>query len=132
MSGAHPVDGLAPEVRFALRSVARGLTPDEAAAVLRLDGAVLKKHLRTAVREISGTSPPPSAGDAALLSALEPCLALAREASTGVPRRCPGPDVAAALAAHRLDGPLLLAEIEHAADCRPCMDRLVRLLRARS
>src|SRR5437867_2333689 len=105
MSGPHPVDTLPPEARFALRAVAAGLPIDDAGAVLRLDAATVRKHLRTAVRELGGAAPPPSEGDAALIAALAPALAAARETSSRAPStRCPEPDVLAALATSRLDG----------------------------
>src|SRR5262245_30996634 len=126
MSGPPSVDELAPEARFALRATAAGLPIDDAAAVMRLDGATARKHLRTAVRALGASAPPPSEGDAALLAAATPLFAAARAAPHRKPATpCPAEDVATELAAGRLDGPLMLAEMEHTADCPPCLARLV-------
>jgi hypothetical protein len=104
---------------------------DDTGALLRLDGTTVRKHLRTAARGTGGSAPPPSEGDAALLAALGPALSAAKEPpSRPASTRCPEPDVVAALAASQLDGPLLLAEIDHAADCPSCLARLVALRRA--
>jgi hypothetical protein len=128
MAGPHSVDELAPEARFALRAAAAGLPIDDAAAVMRLDGATARKHLRTAVRALGTAAPPPSEGDAALLAAAAPLFPAARAAPNRAPAKpCPAADVAAALAAGALDGPLMLAEMEHAADCPACLARLVAL-----
>ena len=128
MSAPHSVDELPPEARFALRATAAGLPIDDAAAVMRLDGPTARKHLRTAVRSLGGAAPPPSEGDAPLLAAAEPLFAAAREGlHRAPPKPCPAEDVAAALAAGALDGPLMLAEMEHAADCPACLARLVAL-----
>src|SRR5262249_37759310 len=106
---------------------------DEAGQVLRLDGATVRKHLRTAARELGAAAPPPSEGDAALLSALAPALAAAREPpSRPSSKSCPDADVAAALAAAPLHGPLRRAGIDHAADCPSCLARLVALRRGGS
>jgi hypothetical protein len=126
MDRPHAVDGLGPEVRFALRFVAAGRSLEAAAAQLKLDPATLRKHLRTALRELAGSAPPPAAGDAALDAALLELLPAARVPSARTPSRaCPGADVADALARGRLDGPLLLGEIEHAADCPACLAGLI-------
>jgi len=126
MSGPHSPDELAPEARFALRAAAAGLPIDDAATVMRLDGATARKHLRTAVRALGGSAPPPSEGDAGLLAAAAPLFPAARAAPGRAPSTpCPAPDVATALAAGRLDGPLMLAEMEHTADCPACLARLV-------
>ncbi len=131
MSAAHPVDHLPPESRFALRAIAGGATPDEAGALMRLDGPTVRRHLRAALRGIDAAVPLGSDGDDALLAALAPVLAAVREPPSRAPStRCPSPDVASALATLRLDGPLLLAEIEHAADCPACLTRLLALHRA--
>lgn len=131
MSATHPVDQLPPEARFALRGVAAGATPDEAGALMRIDGATVRRHLRSALRGLEAAVPLATDGDAALLAALTPVLAAVREAPSRAPSKgCPSPDVAAALATQRLDGPLLLAEIEHAADCPACLTRLLALHRA--
>ena len=131
MPGAETVDLLPPEARFALRAVAAGVSIDEAGALMRLDAATVRKHLRTAARGLGAHAPPPSEGDAALLAALAPALAAAREPpSRPSSKRCPEADVAAALAFSQLDGPLMLAEIDHAADCPSCLVRLVALRRA--
>ena len=131
MAEPSAVDRLPPEARFALRVVAAGVSIDDAGALLRLDGLTVRKHLRNAARGLGGTTPPPSEGDAALLAALAPALAAAREPPTRPSsKHCPAADVAAALAAGVLDGPLLLAEIDHVADCPACLARLVALRRA--
>ena len=121
------IDELPPEARFAVRGVAAGLSFDDVADVLRLDGAAARKHLRTAIREIGPHAPPPAAADdAALGAALAPALALAAPGpgrASGL--RCPADDVSDALAGGALDGPLMLAQAEHAADCAACMARLV-------
>ena len=128
MSAPHSVDELPPEARFALRATAEGLPIDDAAAVMRLDGPTARKHLRTAVRSLGGAAPPPSEGDAALLAAAAPLFAAAREGLHRAPAKpCPDADVAAALAAGALDGPLMLAEMEHAADCAACLARLLSM-----
>ena len=125
------MDQLPPEARFALRAVAAGFTIDDAGAILRLDGPTVRKHLRTAGRGLGVATPPPSEADAALLAALAPALAEAKKPPSRLSsKRCPGPDVAAALAAAQLDGPLMLAEIDHAADCPRCLTQLVALRRA--
>jgi len=126
MAESTLVDRLPPESRFALRAVASGLSVDEAAAVLRVDGDTARKHLRTAVRRLGGSVVAPAGGWEALDAALTPHLAAGREPPVKKPATpCPTPDVADALAASRLDGPLMLAEIEHAADCPACLARLV-------
>jgi hypothetical protein len=126
MSGPPSVDELPPEARFALRATAAGLPIDDAATVMRLDGATARKHLRTAVRALGASAPPPSEGDAALLAAAGPLFHSARAGMHRAPAKpCPDEDVAAALAGGLLDGPLMLAEIEHAADCTACLARLV-------
>jgi hypothetical protein len=126
MAAPHSVDELPPEARFALRATAAGLPIDDAAAVMRLDGPTARKHLRTAVRSLGAAAPLPSEGDAALLAAAEPLFAVARQAPHRVPAKpCPAADVATELAAGRLDGPLMLAEMEHTADCPACLARLV-------
>jgi hypothetical protein len=126
MAEATAVDRLPPEARFALRVVAAGLSIDDAGALLRLDGPTIRKHLRNAARGLGGTTPPPSEGDAALLAALAPALAAGREPPARAPSKpCPADDVADALATCGLDGPLMLAEAEHAADCPTCLARLV-------
>lgn len=131
MAATHPVDRLPPEARFALRAVAAGASPDEAGALLRLDGPTVRKHLRSALRGLDAAVPIASDGDAALLAALAPVLAAARETPSRAPSKgCPAAEVAAALAAQRLDGPLLLAEVEHTADCPSCLARLLALRRA--
>jgi hypothetical protein len=128
MAGPPSPDELPPEARFALRATAAGLPIDDAAAVMRLDGPTARKHLRTAVRSLGAAAPPPSEGDAALLAAAEALFPAARAAPHRTPAKpCPAEDVAAALAAGRLDGPLMLAEMEHAADCPACLARLVAL-----
>lgn len=125
------MDHLPPEARFALRAIAAGATPDEAGALMRLDGPTVRRHLRSALRGIEAAVPLAADGDAALVAALSPVLAAVRETPTRTPSKgCPSADVAAALAGQRLDGPLLLAEIEHAADCPACLTRLVALHRA--
>jgi hypothetical protein len=121
-----PVDLLPPEARFALRAVAAGVSIDAAGELLRVDGATVRKHLRTAARGVGASAPPPSEGDPALLTALAPAVLAAREPPVRAPSTaCPDDDVVAALAGGRLDGPLLLAEIEHAADCPACLTKLV-------
>jgi hypothetical protein len=131
MPGTRPVDQLPPEVRFALRAIAAGAAADEAGALMRLDGPTVRRHLRSALRDLSAAVPLATDGDAALLAALAPVLAAVREPPSRAPsKRCPDADVAAALATLRLDGPLLLAEIEHAADCPACLARLIALHRA--
>jgi hypothetical protein len=128
MSVPHSVDELPPEARFALRATAAGLPIDGAAAVMRLDGPTARKHLRTAVRSLGAAPPSPSEGDAALLAAAAPLFVAAREAPHRAPGKpCPAEDVATELAAGRLDGPLMLAEMEHAADCPACLARLVAM-----
>jgi hypothetical protein len=128
MAEASAVDRLPPEARFALRVVAAGIPIDDAGALLRLDGATVRKHLRNAARGLGGTTPPPSEGDAALLAALAPALAAGREPPSKAPAKpCPDDDVADALATFGLDGPLMLAEAEHAADCPKCLARLVAM-----
>jgi hypothetical protein len=131
MTGSEPFDRLPPETRFSLRAVAAGIPLQEASELLRLDAPTMRKRLRTAARRFGASPPPPEEGDAALLAALEPALAAAREPpSRPSSKRCPEDDVAAALAASMLDGPLLLAEIDHAADCPSCLARLVALRRS--
>jgi hypothetical protein len=131
MAAPNPVDVLPPEARFALRAVAAGLPIDEAGVVLRLDGDTVRKHLRTAARKLGGSAPPPSEGDAGLLAALVPALEAARLTPVRAPSTpCPATEVADALAAGALDGPLMLAEAEHAADCAACLVRLVAARKA--
>jgi len=131
MADSSPVDRLPPEARFALRVVAAGVSIDEAGALLRLDGATVRKHLRSAARGLGGLTPPPYAGDAALLATLEPALAAAREPPVRKPgTACPTPDVLDAFATFVLDGPLMLAEAEHVADCPTCLARVVALRKA--
>src|SRR6185436_5806653 len=72
-----------------------------------------------------------SAGDDALRAALGPALALAAAPPGRVPgTACPSPEIAGDLALGRLDGPLMLAEAEHVADCAACMARVVTDRRA--
>jgi hypothetical protein len=131
MSETSPVDRLPPESRFALRVVAAGVPIDEAGALLRVDGATVRKHLRTAVRRLGGSVVGPAGDWSALEAALEPALVVAREPPVRKPATsCPTPDVLEALATFGLDGPLMLAEIEHAADCPSCLARLVALRKA--
>jgi hypothetical protein len=111
-----------------LRVVAAGVSIDEAGALLRLDGTTVRKHLRNGARGLGGTTPPPSEGDAALLAALAPALAAAREPPVRKPgTACPTSDVLDAFATFVLDGPLMLAEAEHAADCPTCLARVVAM-----
>jgi hypothetical protein len=130
MAGPKTVDQLPPETRFALRALARGMPLPEAAGLMRIDAPTMRKRLRMAARRFGASPPVPEEGDAALVAALAPAVAAAREPPTRTPsKKCPGADVAAALAASLLDGPLLLAEIDHAADCPACLARLVALRR---
>jgi len=125
------VDGLQPEARFAVRAAASGLTWDDVGSVLRLDGPTVRKHLWTAVRMTGGIPPVRAAGDDVLAAALTPVLAMAAQPPGRTPSTaCPSPDVARALALGELDGPLLLAEAEHMADCPACLVRLVADRRA--
>jgi hypothetical protein len=131
MAAPNPVDVLPPEARFALRAVAAGLPIDEAGSVLRLDGPTVRKHLRTAVRRLGGSVVSPQGGYEELMAALGPALEAGRVAPVRAPSTpCPAPDVADALAAGALDGPLMLAEAEHAADCPTCLARLVAARKA--
>ena len=58
----------------------------------------------------------------AVTRALGPLLEAARRPSGRIPTtRCPAADVLRALAAGKLDGPLLLATVDHAADCGECL-----------
>lgn len=133
------LDSLPPEARFAIRAVAAGLSFDDVDPLLKLDGPSARNALRAVVRIIprsaaapSGPPPPPrAAGDDALRAALAPALALAatppgRASGTA----CPSTEIVGDLALGRLDGPLMLAEAEHAADCPACMARVVALRRA--
>ena len=128
MDGSRALDELAPQVRFLVRAVAAGLSAEEAGSILRLDAETVRRHLRSAVREVCGAPPSPALGDETLLAALEPALRAPsqRRPSTA----CPSADVAQALADGSLDGPLLLAEAEHAADCAACRTALVARRRA--
>lgn len=120
------MDDLPPPSRFAARALARGLTPDDLAAMLRCDRTTVVRHLRSAARGLGLDVPATSSDDAALTAALAPLLDAARNAPLRPPAtRCPGDDVLAAMAHGGLDGALLLAEVEHAADCAPCLDALV-------
>jgi len=124
--GAADVDGLQPEGRFLVRAVAAGLAWDEAGLVLRLDGPTVRKHLWTAVRMTGGIPPVRAAGDEVLAAAVAPVLLLAARPPERAPATaCPDEPVARALAEGDLDGPLLLAEAEHVADCAACLARLV-------
>lgn len=128
---ATDLDRLPPESRFAVRAAAAGLGFDEAAEILRIDGPTLRKHVRTAVRETGGDAPPPSSGDDALRAALEPARRAAAERPSRRPSTpCPSAEIASDLAHGRLDGPLVLATAEHAADCPSCMTALVAARRA--
>lgn len=127
MDAARPVRRGHP----AAARTAAGLTWDEAAALLHVDGPTIRKHLWTAVRMTGGIPPVRAAGDAVLAEALARVLAIAATPPARAPgTACPSPEVAAALAAGALDGPLLLAEAEHAADCRTCLGALVAARRA--
>jgi len=120
------VDELQPEGRFLVRAVAAGLAWDEAGLVLRLDGPTVRKHLWTAVRRSGAIPPVRAAGDEVLAAAVAPVLALAAEPPRRAPSTaCSEESVARALAEGALDGPLLLAEAEHVADCPACLVRLV-------
>ncbi len=131
MAESSPVDRLPPESRFALRAVAAGLSIDEAGALLRLDVDTTRKHLRTAVRRLGGSVVTPAGGWEALDAALAVYLPAGRDPPLRKPATpCPEAGVAAALAAIELDGPLLLAEAEHAADCPACLARLVAARKA--
>lgn len=130
MSETQTVDQLPPESRFALRAVAAGLEVDEAGLLMRLPGPKVRQHLRTAGRRLGIPALSYADGDAPFLAALAPALAAAREPpSRPSSKRCPDADVAAALAALQLDGPLMLAEIDHVADCPACLARLIELRR---
>ena len=97
------------------------------AAVLHLDRAAVHKHLRTAARGFELTLPPPAAADPEVREACAPLLEAARQPAGREPStRCPEPEVLDALAAGDLDGPLLLAEADHVADCAPCLARVVK------
>jgi hypothetical protein len=131
MAQPHGVDDLPPESRFAFRCMASGAGLDEAAALLRMETDVARNHLRRALRVAGVAVPDRSLGDAALAAAMAAAYPAETTATQRVPGRgCPGDDVAAALATGVLDGPLLLAEIEHAADCPACLERLLALRRA--
>jgi hypothetical protein len=130
-SNGTVLDSLPPEARFAIRAFAAGLSFDDAAEVLRADGETARKHLRTVVRATGASPPPPSSGDDALRAALAPALELAARPPARVPgTQCPPPDIAADLALGRLDGPLMLATAEHAADCPACLAALARTRRS--
>lgn len=141
MPGVPDLDSLPPQARFTVRGLAAGLTPAEVASVLRVDGrdgeedpggAPGARHLRRIVRSLGGPPLTAASGDDALRAALAPALAAA--AATPSARRpgtvCPTADILRELALGRLDGPLMLAEAEHAADCPACMAGLVAARRA--
>lgn len=113
---------LPPEVRFTARALRAGLPAASVAAILGAERAVVEKHVRSAVRAAGGQSPPPGADDATLLAALGADTPDGPAPSTA----CPDDDVVGTLAHGLLDGPLLLATAEHAADCAGCMERVLR------
>lgn len=126
-SEATSLDELPPESRFAIRALAAGMSLDAIDAVLHTGGDSGRNALRTVVRWFVGPPPPRAGGDAALLPLLAKPLEMARTTPPG--RRpgtaCPSADILRELAHGRLDGPLMLAEAEHAADCPACMATVV-------
>lgn len=130
MAQSFGLRDLPPESRFAAAAIAAGASLEEAAALLRLEPDTTRNHLRRALRVAGVAVPDRAAGDAALAAAVSAAYAQADAAPRPPSRGCPGPDVAAALASGSLDGPLLLAEVEHAADCASCLQRLLALRRA--
>jgi hypothetical protein len=137
MSAPPSLDALPPEARFAIRGLAAGLTADDVAEVLRMGGdegggsAAGARLLRRVVRAAGGPPLTEASGDEALRRALAPALDAARTPPARRPgTACPSPDVLRALALGRLDGPLMLAEAEHAADCPVCMTGLVAARRS--
>ncbi|MCE9636348.1 MAG: hypothetical protein K8T90_11650 [Planctomycetes bacterium] len=127
-SEATSLDELPPESRFAIRALAAGMGPDAIDAVLHTGGDSGRNALRTVVRWFVGPPPARSGGDGALLPLLAKPLEMARTTPPG--RRsgtaCPSADILRELALGRLDGPLMLAAAEHAADCSTCMLAVVR------
>ncbi len=119
------VDRLPPAARFCARALAAGMAPADLARVLRADDTTIAKHLRVGLAAIGAPPPPPGATETALLAAVEPLVAAARRPPGRTPSTtCLSDDVSAALAAGALDGPLLLAEAEHVADCPACLERI--------
>jgi len=120
------LDELPPEARFAVRGVAAGLSFDDVDALLRVEEGHARNPLRAAVRRFVGPPPARAVGDDGLRGALAPVMEMARTPPGRKPAtRCPSADIARELARGGLDGPLLLAQAEHAADCPACMARLV-------
>lgn len=133
------IDALQPEARFALRGLAAGLAPADLAEVLRDDGDEDDaggdrrgaRLLRRTVRMAGGPPLVATSGDERLRAALAPLVERAKAPPVRTPgTQCPAPEILSALALGRLDGPLMLAEAEHVADCPPCMAALVAVRRA--
>jgi hypothetical protein len=115
--------GAPPAARFATRALAAGASPERLCTLLKADAAELAKQFRTAARLAGCRPPPPGADEGSVRAALAPLLT-AELAAAGDRRpttRCPHDDVLEALSDGRLDGPLLLAQIDHLADCRTCL-----------
>jgi len=123
----HPsIDELPPGARLAVRVLAAGGSPQRVAELIGDDRSAVRKHLRVAAHAWGVTLPPAGASDDELLAALEPVLAAARSAPGKAPStRCPAGDVLAALAGGALDGPLLLAALDHVADCASCLGQVL-------
>jgi len=117
----HDFPALAPGARFCVRALAAGASLDRVAALLADDLAAVRKHLRVAAAAADLPAPAPDADEGAVRAALDPLLAAARTAVRAPSTRCPAPDVLATLASGGLDGPLLLAELDHVADCGTCL-----------
>lgn len=115
--------GAPPAARFAVRALSAGASAARVATLLKTDAAGLAKQLRTAARLGGCPAPAPQADETALRTALAPLLAAERDTRSErrPTTRCPQRDVLDALSAGRLDGPLLLAQLDHLADCRACL-----------
>ena len=113
---------LPPGARFCVRAFAQGAPLDRIAALLRATRAEAEKHLRVAARQTGCKAVGPGADDGAWRTALSDVLEQAGGQSSRTPStRCPSSSVLRAVAAEQLDGPLLLAQLDHLADCDPCL-----------
>ncbi len=116
------LDDLPPVARFALRAAAAGVTTPRIAALLDAPEADALQHLRAALRGCGVTPPAPVRPESELWTALDPLLEAARRAPRRPPSTaCPGADVLAAVGSPEIHGPLLLATLDHAADCPACL-----------
>lgn len=126
-SEPNPLIHLPPGARFCVRVLARRpavrIELDELARLLRAPRSDVEKHLRVAARALGAAPCAPGSDGSAWHAALGAALVGASTNWDRAPStRCPAASVLRAVAHGELDGPLLLAQLDHLADCTPCLD----------